>query len=93
MHSYAKSAPVRRVTQYAEAVGQGLIADPLMENAKRQQLALKASSKHMSPPRPLADDEKCIGSSIVRVDRLSKPPTYTQVLQGGRPIYCTGSPY
>lgn len=90
VRAYTESAPVRRVSQYADAVGQGLM-DPMMENAKRQQQAAMASAKRMSPPRPLADDERCIGSSIVRIDRATS--TYTQVLQGGRPIYCTGSTY
>lgn len=92
VRAYTKSEPVRRVSQYAEAVGQGL-TDPLVENAKRQGMAARATSRGMNAPRPLADDERCIGSSIVRVDRSSKVPSYTQVLQGGRPIYCTGAVY
>lgn len=92
VRSYTKSAPVRRVGQYAEAVGQGLF-DPMLEDAKRQQLAARATARRMNAPRPLADDERCIGSSIVRIDRSGKVPSYTQVLQGGRPVFCTGSMY
>jgi hypothetical protein len=92
VRAYSKSAPVRRASQYAGAVGQGLI-DPMMEDAKRRAAIAQASVHHMSPARPLADDERCVGSSIVRVSTVDKVAIYTQVLQAGRPIYCTGALY
>lgn len=85
--AYVNSAPIRRVGQYADAVGQGLMS-PLAQNAEQQRLATLARLKRMNPPRPLADDEQCVGSSVIRVDRTSKVPSYVQVLQNGRPIYC-----
>lgn len=92
VHAYTQSAPVRRVGQYADAVGRGL-TDSMLERANQQGLASRAMAKHMNAPRALADDEMCVGSSIVRVDRSANPPSYTQVLQGGRPIYCKDSAY
>lgn len=67
--------------------------DPMMEDAKRRAAFAQAAAHHMSPARPLADDERCVGSSIVRVSTVNKVTAYTQVLQAGRPIYCTGAMY
>lgn len=92
VRAYSASAPVRRVGQYSQAVAQGLL-DPMAESAKRQQAQSQALLHHMSGPRPLAADERCLGSSIVRVDTAGKVPTYTQVLEAGKPVYCTDSIY
>jgi hypothetical protein len=89
-NAYATSAPVRRAGDYATAVAQGLVSDPLLAGAQRNQLAVDASRRGMNPSRPLSDDERCVGSSIVRVTHESGVQTYTQVLQGGRPIFCRG---
>lgn len=92
VRAYTSSAPVRRVGQYSQAVAQGLF-DPMLEGANQRAAVSRAAAHHMSPARPLADDERCVGSSIVRVAIVGKVPTYTQVLQGGRPIYCAGGTY
>jgi hypothetical protein len=90
--AYGESAPVRRTSQYAMAVSQGMF-DPMLENAQRQAFTARTHGLQRNASRPLADDEHCVGSSIVRFEMVGKTPTYTQVLQNGRAIYCDGDVY
>lgn len=61
--------------------------------AQRQALEARAAAKRMAAPeqgRVLASNEQCVGGSIVRVEQIDGVPSYTQVMDGARPVMCPG---
>lgn len=64
---------------------------PLQQRAQRDAYVSRARAANRTPAaaeRQLADNERCLGGSIVRVDDVDGVPTYTQMTANGRPLAC-----
>jgi hypothetical protein len=70
--------------------------DPVRQSMLRNAY-VQSSAAHYRAPAPvgrqLAQNEQCVGGSIVHVDQVNGVPTYTQETDGAHPLACPQTQY